>query len=112
MFDPVRKNILELCSESEYGSWEFWLTKPEERNLQQADEILNALIELTENNKIFPMEEEAVANRSYLPTNLDKLRLQQEIYSSMNPNNEKLKKYYWFLATEEGKRMDLNLRTK
>jgi len=107
----VRSKILELCSESEYGSWEFWSTK---KNKTKAEGrlIIRVISELVKEKKIYPIEYESVADQTYKPVRLDMLRLKNEIKRSMKPYNVDPLKFYWFLATEEGKKEDFWLRAK
>src|SRR3989344_903149 len=99
--NEIRANILELCSESEYGSWEFWLTDPKDRTLKDAEQITQTIIELVEEKKIYPMEYASVEDHSYKEANFDPNRLREEIILSMNPENMKhSNRSYWFLATD------------
>ncbi len=112
--DTIRANILELSSESEHGSWEFWLSKPKDRTSEEANEIVEAIVNLVKEKKIFPMEDESVKNKSYKETTLDLARLRDQVMTSMNPDNREnlVGNYYWFLATEDGKKEDMALRSK
>lgn len=111
--DEIRENILELCSESEHGSWEFWLKNPEDRTMEDAEQIMQGLVDLVKDNKIYAMEYVSVKDKTYKRIELDMDRLRKEVVSSINPDNiGSTNSYYWFLATEEGKREDLLLRAK
>src|SRR5438046_2340788 len=45
-FEKTRGHILELCSESEYASSEFWLSRPEDRTPREGEQIFESLVEL------------------------------------------------------------------
>jgi hypothetical protein len=108
VIDPVRKNILELCSETAYGSWEFWLSKGEKTEVE-CMHIVETISELVKEKKIYPMEYKSVADLSCKEAPLDIVRLEKELRRSMlsdvDPDN-----FYWFIATEEGKKEDQALR--
>ncbi|KKU49587.1 MAG: hypothetical protein A3A28_02920 [Candidatus Sungbacteria bacterium RIFCSPLOWO2_01_FULL_47_32] len=106
--DKIRANILELCSESEYGSWEFWSTKRSKTEVE-GRLIVQVISELVKEKKIYPMEYESVADQTYKPVRLDISRLKNEIKRSIKPYNVNPHKCYWFLATDEEKE-DLRLR--
>ncbi len=111
--DKTRSQILELCSESEYASWEFWLTKFEQRTENECNHIIQTIVDLVKEKKIYPMEYKSVLDRSYKETHLDIDRLRNEIKRSMDPDNiDDANNFYWFLATEEGKKEDFELQSK
>lgn len=108
--DQIRANILELCSESEYGSWEFWLKKPKDRTIDDAENIFQVILDLIREKKIYAMEYQSVQDRSYKEVILDVKRLRDQIVSSMKPDSIDRNTSYWFLTTENGKKEDLILR--
>jgi|SRR3989344_1650848 len=111
--DRTRSQILELCSESEYASWEFWLTKFESRTEGEADHIIKTIIDLVKEKKIYPMEYKSVLDQSYKATELNVDRLKKEIKRSMEPAGiDDANNFYWFLATDEGKKEDFELQSK
>jgi len=111
--DKIRANILELCSESEYGSWEFWLKKSEDRTVEDAEQITQAIVDLVKEKKIYPMEYASVKDQTYKETELDVDRLKKQIISFLDFDNfVGADNCYWFLATEEGKKEDSLLRSK
>ena len=58
------------------------------------------------------MEYETVADQTYKEVPLDIARLENEVRRSMADDNIDPHSFYWFLATEEGKKEDLLLRGK
>ena len=96
--------ILELCSESECGSWEFWSTRREGKTDTECANIFNALTTLVRDGMIFAVEHESVIDQSYSPVPLDEGRLNDELQRSMKPYNVDPDRFYWFLATDEGQR--------
>lgn len=111
IIDKTRAEILELCSESEYGSWEFWLTQ--ERTEIECNHIVQTIVDLVKEKKIFPMEYKSVLDQSYKETQLDINRLKNEIKRSMHPNNiDDPNNFYWFLATDEGKKEDFEVQSR
>jgi hypothetical protein len=109
--DEVRSRILELSSESEHGSWEFWSNKDEKTEAQR-EQIAQALVNLVNEKKIFPVEHTSVIDQSYREVPLDVARLKEELSRSMKSNNVDPDSFYWFLATEEGKKEDTETRGK
>lgn len=109
--DKIRANILELCSESEYGSWEFW-SPISNKTESEARLIVKVLADLVKEKKIYPTEHKNIADQTYGPVQLNKARLANEIRQSMKPGNIDPHRFYWFLATEKGKKEDLLLRSK
>ena len=111
--DEIRANILELCSESEYGSWEFWLTEPSDRTMKDAEYIVQTIVELVKEKKIYPMEYASVNDRSYKETKIDVDKLRKEVILSINPETmQDSTLSYWFLATNKGKEEDKKIRSK
>jgi hypothetical protein len=110
-YDKKRMYILELCSESECGSWEFWSSR-ENKTDAECEQIFQALITLVRDGKIFPVEHATVIDQSYRPVPLDEARLKDELQRSMKPYNVDQNLFYWFLATEEGKEDDLSYRRR
>ena len=109
--DEVRSRILELSSESEHGSWEFWSNK-EEKTVTQRDQIVEALTRLVDEKKIVPVEYASVVDQSYKEVPLDVVRLKDEISRSMKPDNVDSNSFYWFLATDAGKNEDIEKRKR
>ena len=103
-----RKDILELCSESEYGSWEFWSDK-DNKTKEECTQIIQAITDLVDGNKIIPTVHKFVKDQTYKEVTLDKQRLKMEINRSFKSNVDS-KNFYWFYATEEGKKEDLESR--
>ncbi len=102
--EKIRFGILEVCSESEYGSWEFWLIPVQDRTIEDAELIIESIKELVDEKKIYPVEYSSVKDQSYTPVNLDLDRLRKEIIRSMKPENINSENSYWFLATEAGEK--------
>lgn len=102
--EKIRFDILDVCTESEYGSWEFWLIPLQDRTIKDADLIVESIKELVDEKKIFPIEHSSIEDRSYTPVNLDVDRLRKEVINSMKPENIDPENSYWFLATEEGEK--------
>lgn len=99
----IRFNILELCSESEYGSWEFW-SNEQERTESEASRIFEVTMKLVKEKKIFPTEYKFVIDQTYQEVALDENRLRKEIIQSIKIENVDTHIYYWFLATSEGEK--------
>jgi hypothetical protein len=106
----IRKEILELTSEGEWGSWDFWSHK--ERIVETAEMITGVLVDLVNEHKIYALEYDSIADHSYKEVPLDAHRLKKEVKASINPTDIKTHNFYWFLATEEGKKEDLLLRKR
>src|SRR5262249_533669 len=99
--DQTRTNILELCSESEYGSWEFWLNT--DKTDQECEHIVKTLSDLVNEKKIIPVEHKTLVDQTYQEVPLDIARLKNEVKRSMTPYNVDPDNFYWFLATESGR---------
>lgn len=105
---PINQNrihILELCSEDAYGSWEFWQNFP--KTEAEGQLIAQAIKELVAEKKIIPLEHKTRGD--YKEVSLDVSRLEKEIRLSMIPNVDP-DSFYWFEATQEGKKEDLAVR--
>jgi hypothetical protein len=102
--NQAKSNIVELCTENEYGSWEFWSDKA--MTEEEGQNIIDALDELVAEKKIFPVEFKNIKNRSYQVTQLDRSRLETEVKRSMAPHRVYPFNFYWFVATHVGKRED------
>jgi hypothetical protein len=99
--EQIKSKILELCSESEYGSWEFW-ANGENKTETECMQIVQAIIDLVKEKKIYPVEYQTVADQTYQEVPLDVFRLENEVRRSMQPDNLDPHNFYWFLATEAG----------
>ena len=99
----IRFNILDVCTESEYGSWEFWANE-QERTEAEASRIAEVIFDLVKEKKIFPTEYTFVSDQSYQEVQLDENRLRKEIIESLKTENIDSHASYWFLATEEGEK--------
>lgn len=106
--DEVRQRILELSSESEYGSWEFWSASTGKTE-EEASIIIQSIIDLVQEKKIIPVEYRSVKDQTYEEVPLDIARLEREVHDSMD-NQVDRESFYWFLATDTGKKEDLVLR--
>jgi hypothetical protein len=93
----VREHILELCAESEHGSWEFWTT--DEKTDEEGRLIAEAITRLVGEGKIYPVEHISIQDRTYKNTSLVSTRLQEEIhrskYGNVDPNS-----FYWFVSND------------
>jgi hypothetical protein len=107
--DDTRQTILELCSESEYGCWEFWSTK-HSKTVHERDRIVLAITNLVREKKIFPTEYSYIKDQTYKQVRLDPDRLMREVERSRN-NDVDREHSYWFLATENGKQEDIPSRS-
>ena len=106
--NKIKTNILELCSESEYGSWEFWSARAEKTDVE-GNLILQAIIELVKEKMIVPTEYKFVIDKSYKEVVLDEDRLKNEIeHSQQSTVNSET--FYWFYATKMGKSADFQVR--
>ncbi len=110
--EQIRSKILELCSESEYGSWEFWSDR-NNKTEEECEQLFQALIDLVNEKLIISTEHKHIVDRSYTEAPLDTIRLKNELKRSMKPYNVDPDSFYWFFATDDGKRNDLlNRRRK
>jgi hypothetical protein len=98
--------VLELCSESECGSWEFWFDR-NKKGEPECQDILHALTALVNEKLIHPTEHKYVADHSYAPVPLDEARLADELRRSMTPYAVDPDTFYWFVATDAGRKQDL-----
>jgi hypothetical protein len=105
----IKSKILELCSESEYGSWEFWSDR-DNKTADECEQIFQALVSLVEEKMIVPTEHKYVKDQSYDEVSLDFARLADELTRSMTPYNVDPESFYWFYATDQGKEKDLSDR--
>jgi len=105
----TRQTILELCSESEYGSWEFWSNK-DNKTEAECKHIVHVIAALVKERMLYPVEYSSVTDQSYKEVVLDITRLQNEVERSRT-NDIDPDKFYWFLATDEGKKEDRLLRS-
>lgn len=108
--DRAKLNILELCSESEYGSWEFWSDK-NQKTEEECQNIREAIEELVKEKKIIPLEYASIKDQTYKEVPLDNMRLGLELRKSMESDIDS-EHFYWFMATDEGEQADLILRSK
>lgn len=106
--EQARSRILELCSESECGSWEFWSTK-ENKTKEEAKSIFDAIVELLREKKISALTHKFQGPYNLADVDID--RLKNEIEKSMIAYNVDPDTFYWFEATEDGKKEDLLLRS-
>ena len=109
-FNEKKIYILELCSESECGSWEFWSTA-ENKTEEECKVIVDSIVTLVNEKNIITTEGKYVKDRTYKEIPLDVVRLNGEVKRSMIPDVEP-DRFYWFYATEEGKKEDLLIRSK
>jgi hypothetical protein len=107
--DQIKKGILELCSESEHGSWEFWSDR-DNKSAEECEQIFSALVSLVNEKMIVPTEHKHVTDQSYKEVPLDAVRLKNELTLSMKPNNVDPDSFYWFCATDKGKETDFSNR--
>jgi hypothetical protein len=97
--DQARVRILELCSESEYGSWTFW--SEDNKTEDELMSILEAIRDLVIGHKIEVFEHKV--NGPYEKVSFDAERLRTELKRSMTPNVDP-NTFYWFAATDAGKK--------
>ncbi len=106
--NKIRSNILELCSEDAYGSWEFW-SSSEGKTEEQAIEIVDTLAELVNAGELNCLKYNSTDN-TYTPTVLNKGKLRKELLASMqqveNPGVINSDEFYWFESTDKGKEED------
>ncbi len=106
--EDVRKEILELCSESEHGSWEFWPNESK-RTIDEAKMIHEVLCDLVDNKFIVPTEYKYVEDKTYKEVKIDKDRLLNEIIQWRDWQKITSEISYWFYASEKGKEEDRQL---
>src|SRR5271166_2939524 len=97
--DQTKIDILELCSESEHGSWEFWSGSI--KTEAECEQIFQVLVYLVNEKMIYATEHRYVADKSYAPVALDEARLKDELRRSMLSNDVDSDRFYWFVATDE-----------
>lgn len=100
---------MELCSEAEHGSWEFW-SDAKNKTMTEGNQMVEAIKELVRGGDIFPVEYESVRKQTYQPVRLNIRRLKNEIQWSIGSSNVDPKKFYWFAATHKGEKYDTSLR--
>jgi hypothetical protein len=97
--DQIKSKILELTTESEHGSWEFW-SDAESKIQEEAALITQSIQELVGEGKIHAVEYESVADRTYRQADFDIERLEREVEQSMhsevNPHA-----FYWFVSASK-----------
>ena len=107
MLTKLEEEILELCSEDLFGSWELWSkTQPEtmlERGARQR-EFLHAIQRLVELGLIEAFHHGPLAATKRVTTKVvfDMKRLEFEIDHSMNETGLDPDTYYWFYIAPEG----------
>jgi hypothetical protein len=106
--EKIRTEILELCAEDAYGSWEFW-ENAQNKIEEEARLITEALCSLVANKLVEPCEHKAGGD--YLPVSLNPERLLNEVTLSMSKNKISPDNFYWFTATELGKQQDIRNRS-
>jgi hypothetical protein len=107
--EKIRSNILELCSESEHGSWEFW-SDEQNKTESERDLIIEVIISLVKEGNIFPTEYKFIKDQSYQEIELNENRLKEEVDRSMITQNVDPNTFYWFLSTKKGEKEDMSLR--
>lgn len=106
--DKIKIDILELCSEDAYGSWEFW-SGAADKSEEEAQKIIQAIQELVKDDLIAPTDGRHVKDQTYQKIPLDTKRLTKEVQLSI-PFTVDPDTFYWFYATPEGKKRDLKNR--
>jgi hypothetical protein len=61
--EQIKMDILELCSESEHGSWEFW--SDTNKTVEECEQIFQALVSLVGEKMIVATEHKYVSDQSY-----------------------------------------------
>jgi hypothetical protein len=97
--DQARARILELCSESAYGSWTFW--SEDNKTEDELMSILEAIKDLVSEKKLEVFEHDF--NGPYAAVSFDAQRLRNELRKSTIPEVDP-DKFYWFVATDDGKK--------
>jgi hypothetical protein len=97
--DEARLRILELCSETAYGSWMFWST--ENKTEKELESILVAITDLVKEKKLEVLEHRF--GGPYEKASFDVGRLRNELKKSTISDVD-ADTFYWFLATEEGEK--------
>jgi hypothetical protein len=93
----TRDKILELCSESEHGSWEFWSDADHKTDAERGL-IVDAIAGLVKDQRIVPLEYESISDQTYQEVPLDLSRLDTELRTSMTPGSVDPHSFYWFIA--------------
>jgi len=107
----IKSEILELCSEDAYGSWELWWNGSFGIPSSKIDDFRKDFIDIVESlvkeEKLIPFHHKDIGG-SYIKVPFERLRLEFETEHSSPPDPDT---YYWFEATEDGKKEDMALRS-
>ena len=109
----IKLKILELASEDSYGSWELWgAVNQHTSGMNVEDEVLReqflSIVETLVREKKLVAELHKF-KESYDPAEFNRSRLEFEMDNAGKPEPDS---FYWFYATEEGKKEDVTLRSK
>jgi hypothetical protein len=96
----IKDQILELCAEDDYGSWELWWAIGAENRISKEGELqhdfLTAVEELVKDHVIIAKAK--TADHKIAPVSFSMKRLQEEIRNAAKPNPDQ---YYWFGLPED-----------
>lgn len=103
--EKIKRNILEICSEDAYGSWELW-DNDSPRDQQHIEIIIHAVQEMIENGLIVS-EEYLSSNNTYKAVPFTTERLEKELKLAIKGEVDS-DTFYWFYATDKGQELDNN----
>jgi hypothetical protein len=103
----MREDVLEICGDGAYGSWElWWAVKPKMENVSHRVKktFLDVIENLVKENKLSVLHRRSWDGKenTYEPATFDRARLEYEIehsrqHTGLDPDN-----FYWFELTEAG----------
>jgi hypothetical protein len=103
----MQADVLEICGDSAYGSWElWWAVKPKMQDVP--DRVKNTFLDVIENlvkeNKLSALHHRSRNGKenSYEPATFDRARLKYEIEHSRHDTGLDPDTFYWFELTEAG----------
>jgi len=93
--EDIKANVLELCSEDDYGSWELWwnisVKVPVEQKAELRSRFLDVVNELVSVGKLIAKGHSA--DGSIAATRFDREKLGREIDSAGDPDPDS---FFWF----------------
>jgi len=93
--EHIKANVLELCSEDDYGSWELWWNAsaevPEDQVPDLKRRFLGVVSELVSAGKLIAKRESRDGNIT--ATQFDREKLAREIDSAADPDPDS---FFWF----------------
>jgi hypothetical protein len=105
----IRINILDSCTEDAYGSWELWwgIKHKESESIDSLKgDFVSCVKELVDEKKIIALHHRSWDGKEniYTPADFDQARLEYEIDHSLQETGLDPDTFYWFEATDEGRK--------